>query len=139
MDEIKTSVFRRGTRSKTVKLQDGTSKEYKIKGGWVYRLRYIDDDAKPCTVEKGIFERKSEAKDAMNVAKANLVASGGRSQKNKRKTFADLAETCAKDIFRPARFVTNVDGGLERAYGLRSWKSVRSEVGNLTTFFGNRL
>jgi integrase len=137
--EIKTSVFKRSGRVKIIKLKDGSTKEYKIKGGWVYRLRYIDSDGRPCVEERGPFERKNDARDALNAAKASADKTGGRSRQSKGMMFADLCDICEKDIFHEARYITNNDGNLERVSGIKSWISVRSHIKQLKAFFGNRL
>lgn len=138
--EIKTSVFKRSDRIKTAKLKDGTMKAYKIKGGWCYRLRYVDPDGKPCTDERGPFERKNEAKDAMKKALPAVEKSDGRSRGARVMRFSDLADICEKKIFREAEFVPGVeDDTRERVGGIKSWKTIRSQLGHLKQFFGNRL
>lgn len=137
--EIRTSVFKRSTRTKPTKLKDGTIKEYKVKGGWMYRLRYVDQDGKPCTEERGPFDRKNEAKDAMNVARIDAEKSGGRKRQAAGMTFADLCNICEKELFHQAKFVTNNSGNLERTSGIKSWKTVRSQIARLKAYFGNRL
>lgn len=137
--DIKTSVFKRTDRIKTAKLKDGTTKSYKIKGGWYFRIRYVDPDGKPCTDERGPFERKNEAKDAMKLALPDVQKSDGRSRGAKAMKFSDLADLCEKKIFRAAEFVNDQEGNRERIAGIKSWKTVRSQIEHLKQFFGNRL
>jgi hypothetical protein len=103
-----------------VKLKDGTTKEYHVKGGWVYRLRYVDQDGKPCTEERGPFARKNDAKDAMNLARIEAEKSGGRKRQAAGMTFADLCDICEKEIFTKPKFVTNRNGDRERTSGVLS-------------------
>jgi integrase len=137
--DTQSSVFKRGPRTKKAKLKDGSTKEYLIKGGWYYRLRYVDQDGRPCTDEKGPYARKSEAKDAMNASRVGAEKSGGRKRQSTRMTFSELCDICEKELFHEAKFVTGADGNLERVSGIKSWKTVRAQVARLKAFFGSRL
>jgi integrase len=137
--DIKTSVFKRSARIKTAKLKDGSSKQYKIKGGWIYRVRYVDPDGRPCTDERGPFERKNDANDAMKAILPEIQKSDGRSRGARLMTFSELADLCEKSIFRQAEFISDQEGNRERIAGIKSWKPVRSQIEHLKRYFGNRL
>jgi integrase len=136
---VTSSVLKRSPRIKRAKLKDGSIKEYKIKGGWFYRLKYTDASGRICTDERGPFDRKIEAKDAMNVEIQKLQATDGRSRRSRRMTFESWADECEKGIFREAEFIEHPDGTREKVAGIKSWKTVRSQLSHLKGFFRNQL
>lgn len=134
--EIKTAVFKRSARLKKTKgiRNDGQPKTIKARGGWVYRLRYIDQNGKPCTRERGFFDMKSHAKDAMNKAVIELAKTGGKVRHGERMTFNDLADICEEAIYKPA-----VIRNGEKISGVKSLKPVLSNLKHLRSYFGPRL
>lgn len=136
--EFKTSIVKRGPRQKFNKLKDGSRSEITVKGGWFYRINYVDLDGKPKTVERGPFDLKSHAKDAMNAHLPTLQQTRGRSRDAELMTFNELADHCETKIFHEPEYVNDSDGNRERISGVRSWKSVRAQLVPLRAFFGNR-
>lgn len=134
--EIKTSVFKRAARLKATRQvgSDGQPKKLKVRGGWIYRLRYVDQDGKPCTRERGFFALKSQARDAMNIAVAELTKTGGNIRGGERMTFNQLTDLCEKAFYKPA-----VIRNGEKISGVRSLKPVQSHIKHLREYFGPRL
>ena len=129
--QIKTSVFKRKARTKKVTRKDGSIHEVKIKGGWVYRIRYTAANGRPKTEERGFFDLKNQAKDAMNEAARKIEITGGEIGKGERLTFNDLADICEKEFYRPAVIVEG-----KRIAGVRSDVSARALISNLRAYFG---
>ncbi|HEX3100858.1 MAG TPA: tyrosine-type recombinase/integrase [Pyrinomonadaceae bacterium] len=97
--DIKTSVFKRAARLKKIKLKDGSVKDTRIAGGWVYRLRYVDDDGRNRTVERGPYIRKWEAENARNTKLAEIDQTSGNIQNGEKMTFNRLAAICKAEIY----------------------------------------
>ena len=131
--DYKASVFKRGSRLKKQRLNDGSIKEITVKGGWVYRIKYVDDDGKPCVVERGVYSHKGKAQDALNTQLGKLQKTHGRILKAERMTFDDLVDRCEAEFYKPAVVI-----GGERVAGIRSAGSVKGMLKNLRAYFGNR-
>jgi hypothetical protein len=99
--ELKTSIVKRGPRKKVSHLKDGTAKEITTKGGYFYRINYVDLDGKPRIIERGPFALKSHAKDEMNARLAELRQTRGRSRDAEGMTLAELADICAEKTSTP--------------------------------------
>jgi integrase len=136
--DFKTSIVKRGARKKTNRLKDGSRSEITVKGGWYYRISYVDLDGKPRTVERGPFDLKSHAKDALNAKLPDLRQTRGRSREAEAMTFRELAEICSDKLFHAPEYVNDTEGNRERISGVKSWKTVRSQLRHLKAFFGNR-
>lgn len=133
--EFRTAVFKRPTRSKKTKQLDGSGKpkEVTVKGGWVYRIRYVDPEGQPRSQERGPFPTKNKAKDACDQAVRSLEKSAGQIRVGERMTFDQLAERCKKEFYKPAVLR---DG--KKISGVRSIKAVLSQIDHLKKFFGKR-
>lgn len=134
--DIKTSVFYRAARLKKTKQkdEDGNPKIVEVRGGWIYRLRYVNEDGKPCTQERGFFDRKKPASAAMKAAIKELEQTGGSSREGERMTFNELCDRCTKAFYKPAHIVNG-----QKISGVKSLKPVLSQIKHLRAFFGNRL
>lgn len=133
--EFKTTVFRRPTRNKKTKRLDekGNPKEIAVKGGWVYRIRYVDPEGQPRSQERGPFPMKNRAKDACDQAVRALEKSAGQIRVGERMTFNQLADRCKTEFYRPAILR---DG--KKISGVRSINAVLSQIDHLKKFFGKR-
>lgn len=134
--DIKTSVFKRAARLKVTKKigPDGERVKVRVRGGWVFRIRYKDQDGKPCTIERGFFDLKSQAKDAMKATLRDLEKTGGSVIDGERMTFNHLIEKCRSAFYKEAHIV---DGN--KKSGVKSLKPVLSAISNLKAYFGPRL
>lgn len=134
--DVKTSVFKRKPRMMLTKRLDATGERIrvKVKGGWMYRIRYIDDDGQPQCKEKGFFDLKSQAQDELNAAVVEIRKSGGKSRKGERMTFDDLADICEETIYQPAVIVEG-----KKDKGVHSRDTVIAQIKNLRKYFGKRL
>lgn len=133
--EFKTTVFKRPARNKKTKQLDenGNPKEIAVKGGWVYRIRYVDPEGQPRSQERGPFPTKNKAKDACDQAVRALEKSAGQIRVGERMTFDQLAERCKTEFYKPAVLR---DG--KKISGVRSIKAVLSQTDHLKKFFGKR-
>lgn len=133
--EFKTTVFRRPSRTKSSKSLDeqGEPKRIAIKGGWVYRIRYVDPEGQPRSQERGPYPAKNKAKDACDQAVRALEKSAGQIRVGERMTFDQLAERCKTEFYKPAVLR---DG--KKIAGVRSIKSVLSQIEHLKKYFGKR-
>lgn len=136
--DIKTSVFWRDAREKKTnrKASDGTPITAKVKGSYVFRIRYTDQDGKQCCRERGGFGKgeKSRCKDEMNRMVREIELSGGNDITGERMTFSQLADRCLKEFYKPAVIR---DG--KKIAGIKSWRTVTAQVERLRRYFGNRL
>lgn len=121
MEIIGKSVHRRKPRVKRITLKDGRVKDVRIAGGWVYRIRYIDNSGRPRTEERGTWDLKGEAARASDTAVDELTKSAGNIRDGEQMTFDDLADICQREI-----------------YGDKESSSIPSIIKTLRSFFGAR-
>jgi integrase len=135
--DIRTSVFWRDAREKKTnrKAPDGSQIMAKVKGSYVFRIRYTDQDGKQCCRERGGFGKgeKNRCKDEMNRMVREIEQSGGHYITGERMTFNQLADRCLKEFYKPAVIR---DG--KKIAGIKSWKTVAAQVERLRRYFGNR-
>lgn len=134
--DFRKSVFKRAGRIKPTKQKDadGNPKMVKVRGGWVYRLRYVNNDGKPCTQERGFFDRERDAEAAMKLALKELEATEGGSKEGERMTFNDLCDRCEKAFYKPALIVKG-----QKISGVKSLAPVLTQMKHLKAYFGPRL
>ena len=124
--EIKsTSIFKRSSRQKSIKVKDGSFKTYNIKGGWFYRVKYVETSGRPRVAEHGPYGLKSDARDEMKAYVRELEASQGRSRDTRNMTFSDLITKCTGP------------GGIYAEGEVRSRTSILAYTKNLQRYFGN--
>ena len=99
MKIISRSIVSRKGRVRKITLKDGTEKEVRIRGGFAYRIRYLDDTGRPRSEERGFWDLKRDAKAARDKAEAELNQSAGNVRDGERMTFNDLAEICIVEIY----------------------------------------
>ncbi len=133
--EFKTAVFKRPTRTKTTRQLDknGNPKLFIVKGGWVYRIRYVDTEGQPRSQERGPYPTKNQARDACDLAVRALEKSAGQIRVGERMTFEQLAERCKTEFYKPAVLREG-----KKIAGVRSVKPVLSQIDHLKRYFGKR-
>lgn len=99
MNIISKSIILRKPRIRKITLADGSLKEIKLKGGYAYRIRYVDDTGHPRTEERGLWDLKREAKQKRDEAEKLLNKSRGNIRTGDRKTFNALADECEREIY----------------------------------------
>jgi integrase len=124
MDIQSAIILKRSPRIKKAKQKNGSVKEYQLKGGYFYRIRYISSAGRPGTAEQGPFTLKSQARDAMHVRTRELEAQGGRGQDRRNMTFAGLSEYCLNE-------------GMYAEGMLKARRSVMVNIRNLGRYFNN--
>ena len=131
--KVNSFVFKRPDREKKTNRLDanGNPKITKLKGGWFYRISYVDVAGKPATLERGPFSLKSSAKDARDAKVRDLEKSLGNIRSGERMTFDQLADICEEELYKPA-----VMSGSKKVAGVKSHVSAKAIIGNLREFFG---
>lgn len=131
--EYTASILKRSARVKKTNRIDsyGQPKTVKIKGGWFYRIRYVDAFGMPLTVERGPFDLKSHARDARDLKLSELKRSLGNIKTGERMTFNELADICEPEFYKPA-----VMSGKHKVSGVKSYDSSKAIIKNLRSFFG---
>lgn len=99
MEIISRSIILRKPRTRKITLKNGSTKEIQIKGGYAYRIRFVDDGGRPRTEERGLWDLKREAKKARDEAEKLLNESRGNIRTGEQKTFNDLADECEREIY----------------------------------------
>jgi len=120
-------IIRRKARVKAVTQRDGSIKKYEVKGGYFYRLKYVDPAEGGRTIERGPYRLKSEAKDAMTTHTREVQVKGGRGHDQRRWTFNDLADHCLSD------------DGIYAEGAIRSRPPVVTSITHLRKHFGEFL
>jgi len=133
--KIKSSVFWRGPRDKKTNRVDGEGNPVltKIKGSYVARLRYYDNNGQLCSVERS-FMRKCDAIDARDRLIEEIKQSHGEIRNGERMTFKQIADVCEREFYQPAVIVEG-----RKIAGVRSVASAKSQLNSLRSFFGNAL
>ncbi len=121
MELLGSTVFKRKSRTKQIKLKDGSLKDVKLAGGYFFRIRYINDDGLTKTVDRGPFDLKREAERGLDAEKKAIEDTSGNIQAGRKKTFNDLADICEVEL-----------------YGDRKSNSIGYIIANLRAFFGPR-
>lgn len=133
---VTTSVFKRPTREKKTKRlnADGKPQMATAKGGWVYRIRYVEDSGRPKTIERGPFALKNEARAARDKMLRDLEKrTVSQIKAGSKMTFADLADLCSETLYQPALIVEG-----RKIEGVRSHNTAQNYLRHLRRFFGQR-
>lgn len=131
--DIKTSVFKRPSRIKNQKRKGGIVKPIKVRGGWVYRIHYVDGNGEHKCIERGFYDLKSHANDALSKHLETIKPTGGESRKGERMTFDQLADMCEAEFYKPAVIVEG-----KKIAGVRSNATAKGLIKNLKAYFGKR-
>ena len=122
--KIRTSIIKRGVRVKKAKQKDGSVKEYRLKGGYFYRIHYTAPSGQPRTIEHGPYTLKSQAKDARDIRRREIESQEGRGQDRRTMTFGQLSEYCL------AR-------GPYAEGSIKSRASIKANIKNLGSYFNS--
>lgn len=133
MNEILgTSVFKRSARVKKTNRTDqkGKTLKVKVRGGWVYRIRLVQDGQHK-TIEKGFWGLKNKAKAMLKSHLQKLeTRSHSQIKKGAKMTFDELATVCLD---------ANDEDCLYPPGSIKSTSSLDAYILNLRKFFGKQL
>lgn len=135
MSEPKTSIFKRPDRDKKTRRVDalGNPIIVRVRGGWTFRIRYVDHTGLAKTIERSGYPTKTAARDDLAKKLRDIV---GRQALNVKRgeslTFNDLAEICESDLYKEAV----LDSSGKVSVGVKSHISARAFLRNLKSFFG---
>jgi integrase len=109
-------------------------KSGKSKNKWIVRLEYFDDVLGKTRFIERQAEKKCDASDLRNKLLDDIKKSHGQMQTGERMTFTQLADLCEKTFYKPAVIIEG-----RKVAGIRSSRSVKTQVNVLRKFFGKRL
>lgn len=129
---VTTSVFKRPTRDKKTKRlnADGKPQMATAKGGWVYRIRYVEDSGRPKTIERGPFTLKNEARAARDNMLRDLEK---RTVSQIKTSLQNVRRLIARRISGDAHFHGFISRPSERVGGPTAKKNV---IRSLTDVYG---
>ena len=103
------------------------------KGKWIARVSYYDETAGKWKTQQRVCDRRNDATDERERLSGAIEKTDGRHRTGEKMTFTELVEYCKVTMFQQAV----IENG-RKIEGLKSHKSVSSQLTHLKAYFGKR-